>query len=220
MVDSAPGRGRPAKPWRDWLGLGTYRRGGRQFFAPFCGPAISADFLERRGASEGGRQKVSGILPASCATALRTVDVVNGSKRSSRQSAYCRAASWLVVSSRTLATSRASVVTPGSRIFRSRSHASPSVKIAFGPSPGSIRTSGDLGLRSPWLRVQARVESRSVCVVSDVDFGPELLRRAGLHRTSWRDAGTIVKEDLVWLICLFSLVRSHLLLTRVHNEKT
>jgi hypothetical protein len=40
-----------------------------------------------------------------------------------------------VDSSRTLATSRASVVTPGSSTFRSRSHASPSVKIAFGPSP-------------------------------------------------------------------------------------
>jgi len=40
-----------------------------------------------------------------------------------------------VASSRTLATSRASLLTPGSRIFRSRSHPSPSVKIAFGPSP-------------------------------------------------------------------------------------
>ncbi len=43
--------------------------------------------------------------------------------------------SWRVVSSRTFATSRASVVTPGSRMFRSRSHASPSAKTAFGPSP-------------------------------------------------------------------------------------
>jgi hypothetical protein len=41
----------------------------------------------------------------------------------------------LAVSSRTFATSRASVVTPGSRTFRSRSHPTPSVKIAFGPSP-------------------------------------------------------------------------------------
>ena len=42
---------------------------------------------------------------------------------------------WRVNSSRTLATSRASVVTPGTSTFRSRSHASPSAKIAFGPSP-------------------------------------------------------------------------------------
>ncbi len=42
---------------------------------------------------------------------------------------------WRVDSSRMLATSRASVVTPGSSSFRSRSHASPSAKIAFGPSP-------------------------------------------------------------------------------------
>lgn len=40
-----------------------------------------------------------------------------------------------VVSSRTFATSRTSVVTPGSSTFRSRSHPTPSVKIAFGPSP-------------------------------------------------------------------------------------
>src|SRR6266852_2020590 len=36
---------------------------------------------------------------------------------------------------RVVATSRASVLTPGSRTFRSRSHAIPSVKIALGPSP-------------------------------------------------------------------------------------
>jgi hypothetical protein len=41
----------------------------------------------------------------------------------------------LVDSSRTFATSRASVDTPGSSTFRSRSHPTPSVKIAFGPSP-------------------------------------------------------------------------------------
>lgn len=40
-----------------------------------------------------------------------------------------------VVSSRIFATSRANVVTPGSNTLRSRSHPTPSVKIAFGPSP-------------------------------------------------------------------------------------
>ncbi len=40
-----------------------------------------------------------------------------------------------VVSVTTFATSRASVLTPGSRMLRSRSHASPPVKIAFGPPP-------------------------------------------------------------------------------------
>ena len=39
------------------------------------------------------------------------------------------------VSSRTLATSRASVVTPGSSTSRSRSHRTASWKTAFGPSP-------------------------------------------------------------------------------------
>lgn len=40
-----------------------------------------------------------------------------------------------VCSSRILATSRASVLTPGNSTFRFRSHATPSRKIAFGPSP-------------------------------------------------------------------------------------
>jgi len=39
------------------------------------------------------------------------------------------------VSSRTRATNRTSVLTPGSSTSRSRNHPTASVKIAFGPSP-------------------------------------------------------------------------------------
>ncbi len=124
---------------------------------------------------------------------LRIPDGTSSSRSSTRRWAGVSSASSMrhrrcVVSSRTRATSRTSVVTPGSSTFRSRSQVIASRKIAFGPSPDvharaathSVSSaSASAKSRSPYFR-------RISCWWSDFVFARSVYRftTAGLAMPS------------------------------------
>ena len=126
-------------PYRDSSAI---RRGGTRASAPSRAspiPLISAT-RSRDFTSDGPLPRGAGPLRHRSRSDTRSPGGTSSSRSSERRWAgsgrpASSSHSWRVVPVTTFATSRAIVVTPGSRIFRSPSHANPSVKTAFGPSP-------------------------------------------------------------------------------------